>query len=40
VLARFSPQERASIGVHTCPGGERDSVHSADVDYNDLLPSR
>jgi methionine synthase II (cobalamin-independent) len=39
VLARFSPQERVSIGVHTCPGGDRDSVHSADVDYNDLLPS-
>ncbi len=39
VLARFSAAERASIGVHTCPGGDRDSVHSADVDYNDLLPS-
>jgi methionine synthase II (cobalamin-independent) len=39
VLARFSPEERASIGVHTCAGGDRDSVHSADVDYNDLLPS-
>jgi methionine synthase II (cobalamin-independent) len=39
VLARFTPEERKSIGVHTCPGGDRDSVHSADVDYNDLLPS-
>jgi methionine synthase II (cobalamin-independent) len=39
VFARFSPEERARIGVHTCPGGDRDSVHSADVDYNDLLPS-
>jgi methionine synthase II (cobalamin-independent) len=39
VLARFSAEERASIGIHTCPGGDRDSVHSADVDYNDLLPS-
>ncbi len=39
VLERFTPQERASIGIHTCPGGDRDSVHSADVDYNDLLPS-
>ncbi len=39
VLARFSAAERASIGVHTCPGGDRDSVHSADVDYHDLLPS-
>jgi len=39
VINRFSAAERASIGVHTCPGGDRDSVHSADVDYNDLLPS-
>jgi methionine synthase II (cobalamin-independent) len=39
VLARFTPAERRSIGIHTCPGGDRDSVHSADVDYNDLLPS-
>jgi methionine synthase II (cobalamin-independent) len=39
VLARFSPEERVSIGVHTCPGGDRDSVHSADVPYSDLLPS-
>jgi 5-methyltetrahydropteroyltriglutamate--homocysteine methyltransferase len=38
-LARFSPQERARIGVHTCPGGDRDSTHSADVDYAELLPS-
>jgi methionine synthase II (cobalamin-independent) len=39
VLDRFSAEERACIGIHTCPGGDRDSVHSADVDYNDLLPS-
>jgi 5-methyltetrahydropteroyltriglutamate--homocysteine methyltransferase len=38
-LSRFSPEERARIGVHTCPGGDRDSTHSADVDYADLLPS-
>jgi 5-methyltetrahydropteroyltriglutamate--homocysteine methyltransferase len=38
VLSRFSPEERRRIGVHTCPGGDRDSVHSADVDYADLLP--
>ena len=31
VLARFSAQERVNIGVHTCPGGDCDSVHSADV---------
>ena len=39
VMDRFSAQERARIGVHTCPGGDRDSVHSADVPYSDLLPS-
>jgi len=39
VFARFTPEERAKIGVHTCPGGDRDSVHSADVPYNNLLPS-
>ena len=38
-LARFSAEERANIGIHTCPGGDRDSTHSADVDYADLLPS-
>jgi len=38
VLARFSPEERRRIGVHTCPGGDRDSTHSADVDYAGLLP--
>src|SRR5919197_840311 len=39
VLARFTPEERVNIGIHTCPGGDRDSVHSADVPYSDLLPS-
>jgi len=39
VLLRFSPTERQRIGVHTCAGGDRDSTHSADVDYADLLPS-
>jgi 5-methyltetrahydropteroyltriglutamate--homocysteine methyltransferase len=38
-LARFSAQEQQRIGVHTCPGGDRDSTHSADVDYAELLPS-
>ncbi len=38
-LARFTPEERARIGVHTCPGGDRDSTHSAEVDYAELLPS-
>ncbi|MCB5167570.1 cobalamin-independent methionine synthase II family protein [Streptomyces bambusae] len=38
VLERFTPAERARIGVHTCPGGDHDSTHSADVDYAALLP--
>jgi 5-methyltetrahydropteroyltriglutamate--homocysteine methyltransferase len=38
-LSRFSAEERKRIGVHTCPGGDRDSTHSADVDYAALLPS-
>jgi len=38
-LARFTSAERAKLGVHTCPGGDRDSTHSADVDYAELLPS-
>src|ERR1700721_4069494 len=29
VLDRFSAQERKNIGVHVCPGGDVDSVHSA-----------
>jgi len=39
VLDRFTAEERVRIGIHTCPGGDRDSVHSADVPYSDLLPS-
>lgn len=35
VLDRFSPEERKDIGIHTCPGGDCDSVHSADVDYHE-----
>jgi 5-methyltetrahydropteroyltriglutamate--homocysteine methyltransferase len=38
-LSRFTADQRQRIGVHTCPGGDRDSTHSADVDYADLLPS-
>src|SRR6202035_2891731 len=37
-LARFSAAERQRIGIHTCPGADRDSTHSADVDYAKLLP--
>lgn len=38
-LSRFSAEERQRIGIHTCPGSDRDSTHSGDVDYADLLPS-
>lgn len=38
-LAQFTDEEVARIGVHTCPGGDCDSTHSADVDYVELLPS-
>ena len=31
-------EERAKVGVHSCPGGDQDSTHSADIDYRDLLP--
>jgi methionine synthase II (cobalamin-independent) len=37
VLDRFSPEERVNIGIHTCPGGDMDSVHSKDVPYEKLL---
>lgn len=39
VLSRFSASERALIGIHTCPGADNDSTHSADVDYAELIPS-
>jgi 5-methyltetrahydropteroyltriglutamate--homocysteine methyltransferase len=38
-LSRFSADERQRIGVHTCPGNDLHSTHSADVDYAELLPS-
>jgi 5-methyltetrahydropteroyltriglutamate--homocysteine methyltransferase len=38
-LARFPDADRRRIGVHTCPGSDRDSTHSGDVDYAELLPS-
>jgi methionine synthase II (cobalamin-independent) len=37
VIDRFSADERVNIGVHTCPGGDCDSVHSKDVPYELLL---
>jgi methionine synthase II (cobalamin-independent) len=39
VIDRFSAEERKNIGIHTCPGGDCDSTHSADVDYAKLLPT-
>jgi 5-methyltetrahydropteroyltriglutamate--homocysteine methyltransferase len=38
VLARFTDEERKKIGVHSCPGGDHDSTHSADIPYSELLP--
>ncbi|HVQ74662.1 MAG TPA: cobalamin-independent methionine synthase II family protein [Candidatus Binatia bacterium] len=38
-LSRFPAHARRRIGVHTCPGGDRDSTHSASVGYEGLLPS-
>ena len=28
-----------NIGIHTCPGCDMDSVHSAEADYAELRPS-
>ncbi len=39
VFDRFTADERRRIGVHTCPGGDRDAPHSATVDYAGLLPT-
>ncbi len=38
VLDRFTPEQQRKIGVHTCPGGDHDSTHSADISYTELLP--
>jgi 5-methyltetrahydropteroyltriglutamate--homocysteine methyltransferase len=38
VLGQLTDAERAKVGVHTCPGGDQDSTHSAGIDYEDLLP--
>jgi 5-methyltetrahydropteroyltriglutamate--homocysteine methyltransferase len=35
---RLGAADRTRLGVHTCPGGDHDSTHSADVDYADLVP--
>ncbi len=36
-LSRFTREERSRIGIHTCPGSDRDSTHSGGVDYGELL---
>lgn len=38
VLSHFTEPEKRRIGVHTCPGGDHDSTHSADVPYGELIP--
>lgn len=38
VLERFSERDRVRLGVHSCPGGDWDATHSADVAYSELLP--
>jgi 5-methyltetrahydropteroyltriglutamate--homocysteine methyltransferase len=38
-LQALTADERRRTGVHTCPGGDCDSTHSADVPYARLLPS-
>ncbi|MEV8337334.1 hypothetical protein [Leucobacter sp. NPDC077196] len=38
VLAELPRAQRAAVGVHTCPGNDHDSAHSADVDYAGLIP--
>jgi methionine synthase II (cobalamin-independent) len=37
VFDRFTADERKDIGIHTCPGGDCDSVHSLEVPYELLL---
>jgi len=29
---------RQKVGIHSCPGGDHDSTHSADIAYSELLP--
>lgn len=38
VLAEVPTEFRHAVGVHTCPGNDNDSAHSADIDYAALLP--
>lgn len=38
VLDRLTLEQRLAVGVHTCPGNDNDSAHSADIDYTELIP--
>lgn len=38
VLDQVDAAFRERIGVHTCPGNDRDSAHSADIDSAELIP--
>ena len=38
VLNRLDPSARQKVGIHSCPGGDHDSTHSADIPYSELLP--
>ena len=38
VLNRLEPSLRQKVGIHSCPGGDHDSTHSADIAYSELLP--
>lgn len=38
VLGKLSESQRQAVGVHTCPGNDNDSAHSADIDYAELIP--
>lgn len=38
VFDHFTAAEQSILGVHSCPGGDRDSTHSADIPYSELLP--
>lgn len=38
VLGRLPDAWRQRTGVHSCPGGDKDSTHSADIGYAELLP--
>jgi len=38
VLNLLTPEQRLRVGVHSCPGGDHDSTHSADIPYSELLP--